>query len=478
MLHCVPDKADGSPTESAGQPVLHLNCRKLTVKMNLERVEGKIWQVSLHRLGWSCAVIFAGCWSLFLIGITQPDTLYWDEVNYIPAVRWFLNGVIDNREHPPLAKELISLGLLIFGDTPLGWRFMVSLFGALALVAVYLWGLALFREQRPALWAVMFTVVNQMLYVESRTANIDTFMLTFMLGALAAYTASLHATTPAKCRTLLLIAGIGIGLSTACKWIGVVPWLICLGIVATVKQFQLWRVRFENPRELDWYNPRLWAGVRFIDWLVTLGAIPLALYYLSFFPTYGLVPLREFLQMHANVLKAMVLSHQDPVLLSHWTTWPIAKHPNYFTFTPWVTGASGNLTASVVVLLGNPLVLLLGLPAIGLCLHGWIVHRRLDAMLISIFYLGLYFCWSVIPRSATTFTYYFPAVMILGVALTYALTQTSLAHRSWISIGVFAICLFTFIIFLPITSAAVGTTPWQYSHLMWFNDWKWPRPGF
>ena len=142
------------------------------------------------------------------------------------------------------------------------------------------------------------------------------------------------------------------------------------------------------------------------------------------------------------------------------------------------TDASGNETASVVILLGNPLVLLLGLPAIGLCLYGWIVHRRLDAMLVSIIYLGLYFCWSVIPRAATTFTYYFPPAMILGLALAYALTQTPLARRSSLAIGVFAACLSTFIIFLPITSAAVGTTPWQYNHLMWFNDWKWPRPGF
>ena len=89
-------------------------------KMSFERAAENIWPVSPNRLGWSCVVIFAGCWSLFLIGITYPDTLYWDEVNYIPAARSFLNGIIENREHPPLAKELISVVLIIFGDTPLG----------------------------------------------------------------------------------------------------------------------------------------------------------------------------------------------------------------------------------------------------------------------------------------------------------------------------------------------------------------------
>jgi len=437
-----------------------------------------VWPGSRCQISWSCAGIFVGGWSLFLIGIASPGILYWDEVNYIPAAQAFLMGIIENREHPPLAKELISLGLLIFGDTPLGWRFMVSMFGALALLGVYLWGLELFRQPRPALWAVMFTVVNQMLYVESRTANIDTFMLTFMLGALAAFTASWRAPTPAICRMQLLLAGAGFGLSTACKWIGVVPWLICIGIVVIVKQFQVWQVNFENRRELDWYNASLWSGVRIIDWLVALVAIPFVLYYLAFLPTYGLIPFREFLHMHASAFTTMAYSHQAPVLLSSWTTWAFVRHPNYFAFSPWFTDRRGNETASVVVFLGNPLVLLLGLPAIGLCLHGWIVHRRLDAMLIAILYLGLYFCWSLIPRMSTMFTYYFPAAMMLGVALAYAFTQTSLARRSWLVNSVFLACLFMFIIFLPITSAAVAVTPWQYEHLMWLDDWKWPRPGF
>jgi dolichyl-phosphate-mannose-protein mannosyltransferase len=446
--------------------------------MSLAKSMENIRIESSNQIGWSCAFIFSACWGLFLLGISEPGTFYWDEVNYIPAARSFLFGLIENTEHPPLAKELISLGLLIFGDTPLGWRFMVSMFGALALVGVYLWAFALFREQRPALWAVMFTVVNQMLYVESRTANIDIFMLTFMFGALASYTASWRATTPARRRILLLFAGTGFGLSTACKWIGLVPWLISVGIVIVIKQFHLWHVHFENPRELDWYNTNVWEGVRFIDWLMTLGAIPFSLYYLSFLPTYGPMPLREFIATNFDAFIRMVNSHQPPVLLSNWTTWAFARHPNYFLAPTWVTDASGNATAAVVVLLGNPIALGLGLLAIGFCLHGWIVHRRLDAMLIAIFYLGLYFCWSVIPRASTMFTYYFPSAMMLGVALAYACTQTRLARRSWISISVFLACLFTFIIFLPVTSAAVRTTPWQYDHLMWLNNWKWPRPGF
>lgn len=430
------------------------------------------------RPGWLCAGVFAVGWAVFLFGITQPGALYWDEVNYIPAVRALLHGVIMNREHPPLAKELISLGMLAFGDNPIGWRFMASIAGALALVGVFAWSLALFREVRPALLAAVFTLFNQVLYVNARFGNIDVFNFAFMIWGIAAFTASWRAATPAKGRKLIMLAGACFGLSTACKWIGVVPWIICIGLVLVVRQFQLWRVRFADPHELDWYDRSLWSGIRLNDWLTALGAIPLVLYYLTFLPTYGVISPLDFVQMHIGVFGAMANSHQAPILLSDWTSWAFARHPNYYTFTPWVADAAGNKTAKVVVFLGNPFVIFLGLPAIALCAYGWVRHRRFDAMLITLFYLGLYLCWAAIPRAATFYTYYFPPAMILGVALAYALTQTPLARLPRLANWMAAACGLLFLMFLPISSAAMPATPWTYDHLMWFNEWKWPRPGF
>ncbi len=295
---------------------------------------GKAWPALSEQPRRLCAVIFLAGWALFLFGITSPDTPYWDEVNYVPAVRAFLNGVIENREHPPLAKELMSLGMLAFGDNPLGWRFMTSLFGALSLVGIYLWSLALFRQVRPALLAVMFTAVNQVLYVESRSANLDIFMLAFMLGGLAAFTASWHAATPGKGppadhagrRLLRLVDRVQMDRS---------------GSVDHLHRYRRREaisggggVRCEDPRELDWYAPGLWSGIGPGTFLLGFGAIPLVLYYLTFLPTYGVIPLPEFIEMHVGVFRAMANSHQDPILLSNWTSWPFARHPNYFMFTP------------------------------------------------------------------------------------------------------------------------------------------------
>ena len=90
-----------------------------------------------------------------------------------------------NPMHPPLAKQLIALSIRSFGDNPLGWRYPGALFGALAIVAIYLCGLALFAAQGPAIAAALIAFFNQMLFVQSRIAMLDIFALAFSLLAIA-----------------------------------------------------------------------------------------------------------------------------------------------------------------------------------------------------------------------------------------------------------------------------------------------------
>ena len=102
-------------------------------------------------------IIFVIAHFAMLVGITTPEKFYFDEVHYVPAARQMLEPVMPqpmlNPMHPPLAKQLIALSIHSFGDVPLGWRYPAVLFGALAIVAVYLCGLALFAAQGPAIAA-------------------------------------------------------------------------------------------------------------------------------------------------------------------------------------------------------------------------------------------------------------------------------------------------------------------------------------
>ena len=92
-----------------------------------------------------------------------------------------------NPMHPPLAKQMIALSIRGFGDNPLGWRYPATLFGALAVVAMYFCGLALFAAQGPAVAAALIAFFNQMLFVQSRIAMLDIFSLAFGLFGIAAF---------------------------------------------------------------------------------------------------------------------------------------------------------------------------------------------------------------------------------------------------------------------------------------------------
>ena len=79
----------------------------------------------------TAATLFVASCALFLVYIQFPEKLNFDEFHYIPAARRLLDfSNPKNMEHPPLGKELIAIGMAIFGDQPLGWRFMSTIFGA------------------------------------------------------------------------------------------------------------------------------------------------------------------------------------------------------------------------------------------------------------------------------------------------------------------------------------------------------------
>ena len=195
----------------------------------------------------------------------------------MPAARQMLEPVMPqpmlNPMHPPLAKQFIALSIHSFGDGPLGWRYPGVLFGSLAIVAVYLCGLALFAAQGPAIAASLLAFFNQMLFVQSRIAMLDIFALTFSLFAIAAF---IHGFRRQRPHPWFALAGIGFGLSIACKWSGLFVLAVCIVIVAVIRLMQSWRTRFADARPDDWYRPDLWPGFKAWHFAVCFVLIPAA----------------------------------------------------------------------------------------------------------------------------------------------------------------------------------------------------------
>src|SRR6187399_990864 len=157
-------------------------------------------------IGWTLAVtlvFFAMC----MVRLTIPTKPFFDEIHYLPAARAVLAlSHPANPEHPPLGKEILALGIAVFGDRPLGWRIMPALFGTLGLFAAMraLWFASGSRFATLAFGVLLATAPH--LFIQSRIAMLDVFMASFVLVALWMCAGAVH--RPESARWRLAVAGV------------------------------------------------------------------------------------------------------------------------------------------------------------------------------------------------------------------------------------------------------------------------------
>jgi dolichyl-phosphate-mannose-protein mannosyltransferase len=411
------------------------------------------------------AVIFIIAHLALLIGITTPEKFYFDEVHYVPAARQMLEPVMPspmlNPMHPPLAKQLIAMSIRIFGDVPLGWRYPGVLFGSLAIVAMYLCGLALFAAQGPAIATALLAFFNQMVFVQARIAMLDIFALAFGLLAIAAF---IHGFRQVRPHRWFAIAGLGFGLSIACKWSGLFALAVCIVIVAVIRLMQGWRTQFADAQAADWYRPGLWPDFRYYHFAACFVLIPAVAYLATFVPLYGL-SLPDLLEAQRKIFSdnttTAIAGH---TYMSSWPSWPFLVRPVWYLFDKV---ADDRIAA--VVFLGNPVVLWAALPALAVCLRDWIVTRRADAFLILSFYAGPYLAWALLPRTLGFLYYYLPAATLASLALVYVLRRGN--SPRWLLWAFVALAGAGFAAMLPITVASVGTSMDTFVRLMLFQSW-------
>ena len=410
-------------------------------------------------------VIFVIAHVALLAGITTPGKFVFDEVHYVPAARQMLEPVMPdpvlNPMHPPLGKQMIAASIRIFGDNALGWRYPGALFGALAVVAVYLCGLVLFSAQPPAIACALIAFFNQMLFVMARTAMLDIFALGFGLFGIAAF---LHGFGKERPHGLFAMAGASFGCAAACKWSGLFPLGVCIVIVATIRLMQRWRTQFADARATDWYRPGLWPHFRSYHFAACFALAPALIYLASFvaFEGFSISAIIEAQRrIFADNTTTAIAEH---TYQSAWPSWPLLVRPVWFLFDK-----VGDDTIQAVVFLGNPLVLWPALFALALALRDLIVARRRDAFLVLAFYFGPYLAWALLPRTLGFLYYYLPAATFASLALVYALRRGNAPRiLLWAYVAVAAA---GFAVMLPISAAFIGTSIKTFNRLMIFQNW-------
>jgi dolichyl-phosphate-mannose-protein mannosyltransferase len=403
--------------------------------------------------------------AVLLAGISTPDKFVFDEVHYVPAARQMLEPVMPqpmlNPMHPPLAKQMIAVSIRVFGDNPLGWRYPGTLFGALAIVAIYLCALALFASQSKAIAAASIAFFNQMLFVMARTAMLDVFALTFELFGIAAFLFGFRRTRPFPCFAL---AGLAFGFAAACKWSGLFPLATCIVIVAAIKLLQSWRTQFADPQPSDWYRPDLWPEFRAHHFAICFVLAPVAAYLSSFVGLYGF-SVGDIIEAQRRIFSDNTTTTLGGhTYMSAWPSWPFLVRPVWFLFDNL-----GNGTISAVLCLGNPLVLWPALLALAVCARDFIVARQRDAFLVLAFYAGPWLAWALLPRTLGFIYYYLPSAMTASLVLVYALSRAQMPRWSlWAFVAVAAL---GFAEMLPVSAAFIGTTMTAFQRLMIFQSW-------
>ena len=347
--------------------------------------------------------------TLFLAGIGNPARSYYDEGYYIPAARALLAGTPGpNNGSPPLGKLLIAQGIRMLGDNPLGWRVSGAIFGSLALVAVFLWTFLLTREVGAAAVAACLTLFNNFLFVMSRIAMLDVFLVCFIFWGLVAYTAALELEINATKRKILLYcAGTSLGFATAVKLNGVDALAVLLLVSCALLWLSLRPMAASNASLLRYAQNLRQVGILHLAFALVFA--PILSFSITFWPLcrslHEPFNLRQLTGMVLYLWRFKVTVGVNMVIASKWYEWPVHFAPQ----------------RALSYLLGNPVVMLGGIAALILSLRRILKSWTLPEALVVLLFAAYWLQWAVTPVKATFYYYYFPSAMFLGVAIALAL---------------------------------------------------------
>ena len=423
------------------------------------------------------------------------NSSYFDEIYHARTAWEHLHGVWPYEiTHPPLGKELMGMGILLFGMTPFGWRFSGTLFGVLMLPLLYVFLKKLFGGRWIPSLGMLLWASDFMHYVQTRIATIDTYSVFFIL---LMYLFMYLWLTEDKLWALAL-SGVSFGLGAAAKW---------TSIYAGAGLALLWAAKWIW-RFVEAYKRPVGAGVpdgpqrrkpspasphsefripnsellpafllNVLFCLVFFIAVPVLIYYFSYLPygrAAGYSPFsKDYAAMVWHNQVYMFTYHSNSVLgathpySSNWYHWLIDYRPILYVLEYPTPGLRSTIGAFL-----NPVLCwggLLSLPV--LC---WMAIRRRDrlAAFILVGYLSQLLPW--VPVERLTFAYhYFPSALFLVLSLSYTMALLRENRGSWrvsaLSLTAGSIALF--VLFFPVLNGLPVKSELADALLKWLPSW-------
>lgn len=324
----------------------------------------------------------------------------------------------------------MAVGMSAFGDNAWGWRGVGGVMGSMTLVGVFLWAILLLHDYTLALTAALLTFFNNFLYVMSRVAMMDIFLVAFMIWGLVAFTAAIDLPDLRlnSRRALLCVCGTFLGFACACKWNGIDTLAIIAGGACILYCFGN---KSRNPQMQRHAVALREIGLATI--CLALLVLPIVFYSLTYWPL--CLSLRRPFNLHELISMNLFIWHfhrtvqGNPFIACAWYTWMFQVAPQ----------------RALSYLVGNWAVMWSGLLAIVICALRF--GRSFPHTVLVSLYMANVLQWAVTPQRLLYYYYYFPAAMLLGVLVATALGD--LPKQIWgirlhiICIAA-AICVFLF----------------------------------
>jgi len=300
------------------------------------------------------------------------------------------------------------------------------------------------------------------LFVHMRIAMLDIFMAAFLSIAAWQFAAAIR--EPERGRWRLVLTGIALGLAMGSKW-NAVPLAMLPGLVFFVARFSAGRHHlFTSTRGIPV------PGITLIEAFLWLGVLPLAVYALTYWPGYGLLnsPLdaKGLIGLHREMVELQASVKQPHPYQSTWTQWMLNTRGIWYFYEFSDAAQRG------VLLIGNPLTMLLGLPALVWCLGMGIWHRdwaKLAAVFGFVASLGL---WLIANKPIQFYYHYFMPSLFLMAALALTLTDVFRSRYRPASYFVLGGAVALFGGFFPILTAGELAGPASFLNWAWIPGWR------
>jgi dolichyl-phosphate-mannose--protein O-mannosyl transferase len=287
------------------------------------------------------------------------------------------------------------------------------------------------------------------------------------MWAMAVLVWAMRGTTPRQVLWRWMLGSALLGVAVGVKW-AAVPYVAFAGLAFVF--IRLRDANWEPSGALAGEDQRNWTGLGTMRGLAIMAAVSIGTYFLTFLPAFfyaenpmtpaALIPF----QLDMYRLQTQVLAPH--VYQAKWYTWPLMLRP-IWAFYEYYDGAQRG-----VLIIGNPLVMVGGLVAVGACIWAWVRSRAILPLTMALLWIASLGIYIIIPKSLGFYYYYHLSGIFLCLALAVAFDHFEWSRKRGLEEWFLAASLLVFVFFYPIISAWPLSDTGSFNFWMWLPSWR------